>query len=139
MNNNDWIKELKVGDKVILAAWFRPISYFDNQIWQTSSLGKIVYRSKNGNLTVKISNNIKFRFTENGDHIGDCIWNRSPLVQATPENLAMMFCDEASLKLAELFHQAMLEFYLHTIDVKHIETIKDFTLQVQQFLKQIKE
>lgn len=85
---NDWIKDLKVGDKVIVSSLYR------------KSVGTVEKITPAGNIKVN-----GILFNSNGWERGGGAWDRSYLSKATPENIEIIKQESTIAKAKKLMRE----------------------------------
>jgi len=128
MRHEDWIKELKIGDTVIVQCGYNSLP----------NIGTVTKRTNTGQFVVTTTNKgAIYRFTPRGNRIGGAGVYRTSLDKATPERIEHVNLLHArnELKTLSLW---LAEETGKIVDVEQTEAIKAFTVQLRQFIKQVR-
>ena len=109
MSDSDaWVKNLKVGDKVIVSPWNRPRVV--DEVAKVLPTGRLRLRKHTG-------------LFANGTECGSG-WDRALLVEATPERIAEITFETASRSLVNMFRAFECESWLKELTLDEVNGMR---------------
>lgn len=128
MRYEDWIKGLKIGDKVIVRSGYNSLP----------DIGCVTNRTKTGQFGVRTTyKGTTYRFTPHGNRIGNTGYHTTRLDVATTESISRVNLLHACDRLKTL-SLCLAEETGKIVDVEQTEVINDFAVQLQQFIEQVR-